>query len=176
MPRSVKCPHCGESFLREEEPFEIVGNRYFHKKCFDEIQKAKERKQEEKEAKNKIHDKMSQLCGGEYRANRINEQIKTYTTEYKMTITGIYKTLCYWYDVKGGDPHQAHGGIGIVPHIYRDAKQYYKKKAEREERKKKAALEILLEEKELRDNTERVVVTKRPVVKKPRRTKMFNLD
>ena len=45
--------------------------------------------------------------------------------EYHYTYSGIYKTLQYWYEIKNNDISKANGGIGIVPYVYDQAKQYF---------------------------------------------------
>ena len=41
------------------------------------------------------------------------------------TYSGMYKTLLYFYQVKGHPIEKANGGIGIIPYEYDDAKNYY---------------------------------------------------
>ena len=36
-------------------------------------------------------------------------------------------TLVYWYEIKNAPLDKANGGIGIVPYIYEQAKEYYAK-------------------------------------------------
>ena len=55
-------------------------------------------------------------------------QRKKFISENKMTNKGIFFTLKYFYDVKGGSWDRSHGGIGIVPFIYNEACNYWVKK------------------------------------------------
>lgn len=41
------------------------------------------------------------------------------------TAKGIYFAIRYFYDIQNGDPTKAKGGIGIVPHIYNEAAEYW---------------------------------------------------
>ena len=36
-------------------------------------------------------------------------------------------TLVYWYEIKKAQIDKAQGGIGIIPYIYEQAKEYYGK-------------------------------------------------
>jgi hypothetical protein len=59
----------------------------------------------------------------------INKQIKDFQTKYNYTISGILKSLVWFYDVKGNDIEKSieksNGGLGIVPFCYNDAYNYY---------------------------------------------------
>ena len=55
----------------------------------------------------------------------LKKQIKQFTTENKYSLSGILKSLIYWYDVKGNSIDKSGGGLGIVPYIYQDAYNYY---------------------------------------------------
>ena len=56
---------------------------------------------------------------------RIRKQIKQYVEEYHYTYSGIRKTLIYFYEIKGNSLEKSNGGIGIVPHVYQKAHNYY---------------------------------------------------
>lgn len=117
MPKHVViCKYCKESFDTEQEEYKKESNRYAHLKCWEEQQKKVEYTE-------KIHKKMRDLLGEGYSRNKVDRQIKEYLDEGK-TASGIFHTLEYWYDVKKADPSKAYGGIGIVPHIYLEARTY----------------------------------------------------
>lgn len=57
---------------------------------------------------------------------RIPLQIQKYLQEHpEYTYSGIRRTLEYFYEVKHNSIEKANGGIGIVPWVYEEAKQYY---------------------------------------------------
>ena len=39
----------------------------------------------------------------------------------------MLKALKYFYEIKGNDVKDAHGGIGIIPYIYQESYDYYYK-------------------------------------------------
>ncbi len=52
------------------------------------------------------------------------KQVTQYEKEYEFTYSGMLKALKYWYEVKK-NPLDTHRGIGIIPYIYNQAKEYY---------------------------------------------------
>lgn len=170
-----KCVYCGESLDRNTEEWETTPNhRYAHKKCFDQKMQEKKEKQEIAQYKIKIHEKVQEVCGVSYVKTRTEKQIKQYLLEGK-TAEGIYKTLEYWYDIKHGDPAEAHGGIGIVPYIYEEAIQYWNK----QEHMKQTGMSIPQEQINQYVNSYNGLPRKCPPrakVTKPLRTIYFILD
>lgn len=81
-------------------------------------------KKEEKDAQ-ALEEYIVILFQLEYLNPRIRKQIKEYVEQYGFTYSGILKTLQYWYEVKKNDITKANGGIGIVPYVYTQAKNYY---------------------------------------------------
>lgn len=119
----VKCVYCGEMINRDGS-VEFVntsanGYRYAHKTCAV--------KQEEKQVvHNQIHTTIQRYLGSSYNKSKVENQIRSLLKEGKTEI-GILRTIEYWYDVKGGDPSRAMGGIGIVKSVYGEALEYQKK-------------------------------------------------
>ena len=52
------------------------------------------------------------------------KQVTQYEKEYEFTYSGMLKALKYWYEVKK-NPLDINRGIGIIPYIYKQAKEYY---------------------------------------------------
>lgn len=52
------------------------------------------------------------------------KQVTQYEQEYEFTYSGMLKALKYWYEVKK-NPLDMNRGIGIIPYIYKQAKEYY---------------------------------------------------
>ena len=55
----------------------------------------------------------------------INKQIKDFQKEYQYSLSGMLKSLIWFYEVKGNNPEKSNGGIGIIPYAYQDAYNYY---------------------------------------------------
>jgi len=59
---------------------------------------------------------------------RVTKQIQNYVhdLEHNYTYSGIYKTLRYFFEVRGNSLEKANGGIGIVPYVYDEAYTYWR--------------------------------------------------
>ena len=121
--RMVKCKYCGIQFDRNSEPFEEVGGRrYAHKACAEKQKEAVPQEEQDYELLEKY---IKHLFGENYINVRIRKQIKDFRQEYGYTYSGMYKTLYWWYEIKGNSIEDAQGGIGIVPYVYNTALKYY---------------------------------------------------
>jgi len=62
-------------------------------------------------------------------------QLSDYEKNYQFTYSGMLKSLKYWYEVKK-KPVNASYGLGIIPHIYKEARDYYYKLWQAQEQNK----------------------------------------
>ena len=108
MAHYVTCQICKKRFDRDKYPaIAISARRYVHTACQEISSKEK-------------------LFNLKHMSNRINLQIKKYLQEHpEYTYSGIRRSLEYFYEIKKNPIEKANGGIGIVPWIYEEAKQYY---------------------------------------------------
>ena len=103
-----------------------------------------------------------------YNYNKIIEQLQEYTEGLGLTFDQIGATLKYWYEVEKSDPSRSGGGIGIVPHVYKDALDYWEKE--------KRMAEVLSKFKENQEKPEEIVLQARPpYIEKPKTMKLFEL-
>lgn len=125
MSRKVKCLYCEEYFSRDNEDYVQVGKRYAHKKCSEEYISQKSQEEKDKET---LESYIVQLFGQLLPFHR--KQIKV-LIENGYTYSAIYKTLYYFYGIKGNSTEKSKG-IGIVPYVVLDARDYFTKKAQLE--------------------------------------------
>lgn len=119
----VKCPLCGKTFDTNSEPYVMVNSRrYAHESCYQESQGKADKIKHDKE---QLELYIKELFGYQKLPDRVNKQIRQYTNEKGYSYSGIYKTLKYWFDIKKGDLEKANGGIGIVPYVYDQARDYW---------------------------------------------------
>ena len=119
----VKCLYCGKTFDRNLEEFVQVNKvRYAHKICFDQHQS--HISQEERDIQT-LHNYIKKLFDIDAISTKIKKQIEDYHDNKHYTYSGIYKSLVYFYQIKGNSIEKANGGIGIVPYVYEDARNYY---------------------------------------------------
>lgn len=128
----VKCLQCGQSFDRTKIEAIAIGRRYIHATCkpaYDAAQDEKKAKEEAKakeaEALNSLKAYILQLFDTEYINPKISKQIHDFYTVNHFTYSGMEKSLRYFFEVKNKPIEDAHGGIGIIPYIYEDAKKYW---------------------------------------------------
>lgn len=119
----VKCPYCSKYFHRENEEFvQINKTRYAHKACYDRHNA--EMTQEERD-KLVLTNFIKQLFKIDSIPAKITKQMQDYHDNKQYTYSGMYKSLVWFYQIKGNPIEKANGGIGIIPYVYEDARNYY---------------------------------------------------
>ena len=187
----VKCPICEKKFDKDKVPCTIYNaRRYAHKECYpmgelyvpkqvSKVPKVQpELMEEESNEKDEELIKLEEYIKKLFKVDKISflieQQIKRYHDEYKFTYNGIAKSLKYFFEIKGNptDKDNSHG-IGIVPYIYDDSRNYYLNMLMR----KNIMFETskMLEQNRLRDKKE-VVVINEPEVRKLKKSKFSFLD
>ena len=124
MAHYVICSKCGKRFNRDIiQAVKSGGRRYAHQSCFPEgeIVPLPQTDPELKE----LMDCIKEIYKDDANYALIKKQIKQYQEENNYTLSGIKKSLIYFYKVKGNSIEKSGGGIGIVPFIYKDAYTYY---------------------------------------------------
>lgn len=123
----VKCSVCGKIFDRGSiQAVRTGARRYAHQSCDPNNQDLVplEVKEEDKDLI-ALKEYISKLYGDKANWALITKQIKDYQKDYKYSLSGILKSLIWFYEVKGNSPEKSNGGIGIVPFAYQDAYNYY---------------------------------------------------
>lgn len=143
----VECRVCKQKFNRLDPDLvegvywvQPVKRFYYHKKCYEDF--AKKRGQIGKEGieleadevvwKTAVQDylKRDLKIGLDYK--RFNSQWKNFVERDGCTPKGIYFAIRYFYEICGGLADKSEGGIGIVPHIYKDAAAYWGERNQRD--------------------------------------------
>lgn len=122
-----ECQICHVRDIKRSEMVEEVdyihkGTKYYHKKCYDNWKKAQPDNDED--YVDLIYDYIARDLKVTYDYWVCEAQRKKFLKE-KMTNKGILFALKYFYDIKHGDWEKGHGGIGIVPFVYNDARAYW---------------------------------------------------
>jgi hypothetical protein len=118
--RPVKCPYCEKSFKRSEEQFIYHKNRYWHQECFNT-------KNESENDRQKLINYIERLFHKKI-DYKIRNQLTSYIEHKKYSYKDIYNALYYFFDIKGNSIAKANGGIGIVPYVIEEAKEYVEEK------------------------------------------------
>ena len=147
----AKCRLCNIEIDKTKDDWVMPSkNYYYHRKCYNEWKKAQLKNDEE--YIDMIYDFIARDLKVSYDWWVCEAQRKKFIKENKMTNKGILFALKYFYEVKKGDWEKGHGGIGIVPFIYKDSCAYW---AARERHSEGTIAEI---ERQMHEATERVKV------------------
>lgn len=135
----VKCLYCGETFDASTTPFvKPRSNRYAHIAC---AEKAEQQKTQEEKDKEILEKYIKELFGISSIPVKIRKQIQIYRDENNYTYSGMYKTLKYFFEIKGNSIEKANGGIGIIPYIYEESFLYWRALWEAKQRNENIQIE-----------------------------------
>ena len=117
----VLCKYCKKPISKSNtnEYIQISTTQYAHLTCAEA-----EAKREKTDAE-LLDEYIMKLFNYEYVPPRAKKQINEYVMQYGFTYSGMLKALIYFYEIRGGSIEEAHEGIGILPYIYNDAREYY---------------------------------------------------
>jgi hypothetical protein len=123
--RKCKCLYCGLEFDRDKLPYvQVTNTRYAHKECHAKVEANKTQDEKDYSA---LTDYIEKLFGIGYVSAKIAKQIRDYRVAYNYTYSGMLGTLIYWFEVKKAPIDKANNGVGIIPYVYDQAKEYYMK-------------------------------------------------
>lgn len=114
------CKYCKKVINKNDKNcIQISNTQYAHTACLEAEQKR------EKTDVELLDEYIMKLFGYEYVPPRAKKQINDYISQYNFTYSGMLKALTYFYEIKGGSVEDAHEGVGILPYIYNEARDYY---------------------------------------------------
>lgn len=96
--------------------------QYFHKVCYETWKAAPST---DEDWVDMIFDFLARDMKVSYNYFLCKAQIEKFWKEQKINPKGIYFTLKYFYEVKHNSWEKGHGGLGIVPWVFDDAKAYW---------------------------------------------------
>jgi hypothetical protein len=123
----VKCPKCGKTFdTNIEQAVKVSARRYGHASCYPDNKDFVPMAESQVDPDLiKLKEYISQKYGKNANWALINKQIKQFQKEQQYSLSGILKSLVYFYDVQSHTIDESNGGIGIVPYVYQQAYNYY---------------------------------------------------
>ncbi len=162
----VHCRVCGQEIDKKTDDWIMPSkNWYYHRKCYENWKDAQFTNDDE--YVEMIYDYIAHDLKKSYDWWVCEAQRKKFIKDNKMTNKGILFALKYFYEIKHGDWEKGHGGIGIVPFIYKDSCAYW---AARERKSEGIIAEI---ERQMREATVRPKVQ---IKKKERKQKKVEVD
>lgn len=128
MAHYVICSICGKRFDRDREQSVKTGaRRYAHYECnpTGELIPLPEKIDDSNSDLAKLKNYINNKYGNKAKWPLIMKQIKDFTQNKNYTLSGILKSLIWFYDIKGNSVEGSNGGIGICEFCYQDAFNYY---------------------------------------------------
>ena len=121
------CAVCGKSFDRDKiQATKYSARRYAHKECYPNGELVPLPQTKEDPELKLLKDTIKEIFGEKANWATCMKQIKNYTSEpYSYSLSGIRKSLIYFYQIKRNPIEKANGTIAIVPYIYKDAYDYF---------------------------------------------------
>ena len=123
-----KCLKCGLEFDIDKIPYVVIfqgkRKRYAHEVCpiKDEDISSEQKLANEKDAFFQV---VKRIYGPKYNYMMINSQCESYIATYGYTWSGMRACLHWFYEINHGSLEEGHGGVGIIPFIYDQVRDYY---------------------------------------------------
>ena len=121
------CPKCNQRFDRDKiQAVQVSSRRYGHATCYPENKNfiplviSIEDNENYKNIMSFIKDTFKETANYPL----IKKQIKNFVDK-GYSLSGIYKSLIYFFKIKNNSIEKTNGGIGIVEYCYNDAFNYY---------------------------------------------------
>ena len=135
-PIMVMCRYCKEKIDRANTVENIdwvkpANNMYYHPSCLQEQEVWSKKKAKDITAEADDEEWFHILYDYLKRDIKISIDFIKFQNQWKnflkknMTAKGIYFCAKYFYEIKKGDPSKSEGGIGIIPYIYEEGKNYW---------------------------------------------------
>ncbi len=171
MAELIKCRLCGIEDINKKTQQENIdyirhGKWYAHKSCYEERERRRgnidiHEDQDDNFWKDISYDYLRKDLKIPIVPKVFFSQWKNYMESKKpfYSAKGIYFALRYFYGVKKGDTSKANGGIGIIPYIYDESKEYWYK-VEDEQKGTVAAIE---EQMRAAMNREKITIQRKEV-------------
>lgn len=127
------CPFC-KIYMSTKEEGKIYKTKKFHNACFEKMLDDMDSGDDEMV-------KLTQYICKLFNIKRINplmsEQISTFTKTNGYTLSGIRASLYYFFEMEEREVGEDVKGIGIVPFVYDEARQFFEGLAKVKEKNKK---------------------------------------
>ena len=107
-----KCPHCNNEVKEEEAIYNTNTKRYYHESCYNVLLDRK-----------KLIDYVCELFNYKKPSVKVYQQMSSYY-EYGTSYADMLLALKYFYEIKKGDINKSQGGIGIIPYVLEEAKEF----------------------------------------------------
>lgn len=107
-----KCPHCNNEVKEEEAIYNTKTKRYYHESCYNILLDRKE-----------LINYVCELFNYKKPSVKVYQQMSSYY-ERGISYSDMLLSLKYFYEIKKGDINKSQGGIGIIPYVLEEAKEF----------------------------------------------------
>lgn len=124
MAKKATCPKCKQT-IEPNENFKIYKSKKYHIKCYKElVDELYNTSQNNQDSKQQLYDYICKIFNLKEITPMIKIQLEKYYTEYEFTYDGMLYSLIYFFDIMENDTSKCEG-IGIIPYVYQEAKEFY---------------------------------------------------
>lgn len=124
MAKKAKCPKCSQE-IEVSDNFKIHKNKKYHMSCYKEIvQEVYKKTTVQQDDKQELYSFICGLYSIKELTPMIKAQIEKYYNEHEFTYSGMLYTLKYFFETLEKDTNNCEG-IGIIPYMYSEAKEFY---------------------------------------------------
>ena len=118
----MKCKYCKKKINKTKDTdYKAVKNKFAHLACIV----AEEQREKTDEEKFYIYIIDLFKIEDDFVPLRIKKQAKDFIEKYNYTYSGMLKALKYFYEIKHNDISKSNNGIGIIPYVYEESKEYW---------------------------------------------------
>ena len=107
-----KCPHCNNEVKEEDAIFNTKTKRYYHEQCYNILLDRKT-----------LVDYVCELFNYKKPSVKIYQQMSHYY-ERGISYKDMLLALKYFYEIKKGNINKSQDGIGIIPYVIDEAKEF----------------------------------------------------
>lgn len=140
--KTVMCRECKQRFEKKPDGENVTWimpskNWYYHKDCYQKwIEKRLNKKNVEEKKKDdeyrvEIFDYLQRDLKVNFNGAKVGTQIRAFLNQ-GMTLKGILFCLIYCYEIKKLDWDKSSDGIGIIPYVYEESKNYWQNMVNRQ--------------------------------------------
>lgn len=126
MSKLPQCPYCHKD-IQPNEPKKPYKGRHYHTSCYKKFcAEVYAQKKDETDPKQQLYDYICELFKIEELTPFLTAQLRKFEADYNMTYDGMWFSLKYYFEILGNKV-DSKMGIGIIPYVYDEAKNFYQK-------------------------------------------------
>lgn len=127
MPKLPICPYCNQE-IGKSQPQKTYKNKHYHSLCYKKMcEELFDNATKNLDSQQELYNYICKLFNLSELSPFLSAQLKKFENEYNMTYDGMWYSLKYYFEILG-NPIDKRRGVGIVPYVYDEARNFYNKK------------------------------------------------